>query len=85
MCVRTLESIRERMAHCPSHLLLHLNFALVSFFLIGLMDLLPLSGIESLQPLLQVSEIQTVLLLNLLQNSIEGHTQFLLLLLQTLT
>lgn len=80
----TLKS-KTKNAHCPPHLLLHLSFALIGLLLVGLMDLLPLSGVEGLQSLLEVSEVQAVLLLDLLKNSIKGPTQLFLLLLQTLT
>jgi len=80
----TLEKWTKK-ANCPPHLLFHLSFALIGLFLVGLMNLLPLSGVEGLQSLLKVSEVQVVLLLDLLQDSIKGHTQLFLLLLQTLT
>lgn len=66
------------------HLSLHHGFVLLCFILIGMADFLPLRWVECFQPLLQVSQVQAVLLLHFLKNSIECHVQLLLLLLQTL-
>lgn len=67
-----------------TNLLLHKKLALVSVFLVGLMDFVPFSLIEGLQSLLQVDQVLLVLLLQFLQCILQGKLQLFLLLLQKL-
>lgn len=73
------------MQNCQkTNLLLHKKLALISFFLVGLMDFVPLGLIEGLQSLFQLDQVLPVLLLHFLQRILQGNLQLFLFLLQKL-